>query len=147
MATLYLPHQVNNRFNSNCNMLTEVTSGIRISVVTRYEEKLSSAALESYVFSYHITIENQNDFPVQLLRRHWYVFDSIALNREVEGPGVVGELPVIEAGSYYQYSSACDLRSMRGSMSGFYTMQVLNSKSVMQVNIPKFALEVPYSLN
>lgn len=128
-------------------MLTEVTSGVRISVVTRYEEKLSSAAMESFVFSYHITIENQNDFPIQLLRRHWYVFDSIALNREVEGPGVVGETPVIEPRSYYHYSSACDLRSMRGSMSGFYTMQVIGIKSTMQVNIPKFSLEVPFSLN
>ncbi len=128
-------------------MLTEVTSGVRISVATRYEEKLSSAAMESFVFSYHITIENQNDFPIQLLRRHWYVFDSIALNREVEGPGVVGETPIIESGSYYQYSSACDLRSMRGTMNGFYTMKSLQGNGTLQVNIPKFALEVPFSLN
>ncbi len=128
-------------------MLTEVTSGVRISVVTRYEEKLSSAALESFVFSYHITIENQNDYPVQLLRRHWFVFDSIALNRELEGPGVVGETPIIEPGSYYQYSSACDLRSIRGSMYGYYSMQIPGMKGLIRVNIPKFALEVPYSLN
>jgi len=128
-------------------MLTEVTSGVRISVVARYEEKLSSAALESFVFSYHITIENQNDFPIQLLRRHWFVFDSIALNREVEGPGVIGETPIIEPGSYYQYSSACDLRSMRGNMQGYYTMQTMDKKSTMQVNVPKFSLEVPFCLN
>lgn len=128
-------------------MLTEVTSGVRISVVARYEDKLSSAALESFVFSYHITIENQNEFPLQLLRRHWFVFDSIALNREVEGPGVIGETPIIEPGGYYQYSSACDLRSGRGSMTGYYTMQEVGSRNSIQVNIPKFALEVPFSLN
>lgn len=128
-------------------MLTEVTSRVRISVITRYEENLSSVALESYVFSYHITIENQNDFPIQLLRRHWYIFDSIALNREVEGPGVIGETPIIQPGEFYQYSSACDLRSMRGNMSGFYTVQPVDGKDLMRINIPKFNLEVPYSLN
>lgn len=128
-------------------MLTEVTSGVRISVVARYENNLSSAAMESFVFSYQITIENQNDFPIQLLRRHWFVFDSIALNREVEGPGVVGETPIIQPGEFYQYSSACDLRTIRGTMTGYYTMQALGQRSTMQVNIPKFSLEAPYGLN
>ncbi|MBX7051276.1 MAG: Co2+/Mg2+ efflux protein ApaG [Flavobacteriales bacterium] len=128
-------------------MLTEVTSGIRISVEVRYEENLSSALMESFVFSYHITVENQNDFPVKLLRRHWHIFDSIAIKREVEGPGVVGEMPVIMPGDFYRYSSACDLRSMRGTMSGFYTMQQPGHREFIQVKIPMFSLEVPYSKN
>ncbi len=129
------------------SMLTEVTSGIRISVDCRFEDRLSSPLLDSYVFSYHITIENQNDFPVQLLRRHWFIFDSVAINREVEGPGVVGETPLIQPGEYYRYNSACDLRSMRGTMRGFYMMQQLGKKDCFHVNIPTFKLEVPYSLN
>ncbi|MBL0317286.1 MAG: ApaG domain [Flavobacteriales bacterium] len=104
---------------ASTDMLTEVTSGVRISVEVRYEENLSSALMESFVFSYHITVENQNDFPVKLLRRHWHIFDSIAIKREVEGPGVVGETPLIMPGDFYRYSSACDLRSMRGTMTGF----------------------------
>jgi ApaG protein len=128
-------------------MLTEVTSGVRISVEVRYEENLSSALMESYVFSYHITVENQNDFPVKLLRRHWYIFDSIAIKREVEGPGVVGETPVIMPGEFYRYSSACDLRSIRGTMAGYYTMQQPGKRDFIQVKIPKFTLEVPHSKN
>ena len=31
--------------------------------------------------------------------------------REVEGPGVVGETPVLQPGEEFSYSSACDLRS------------------------------------
>jgi ApaG protein len=128
-------------------MLTEVTSGVRITVSVRYEENLSSALMESFVFSYHITVENQNDFPVKLLRRHWYIFDSVALKREVEGPGVIGETPLIMPGEFYSYSSACDLRSERGTMHGFYTMQRPGEKELLQVKIPKFRLEVPYIQN
>ncbi len=129
------------------DMLTEVTSGIRITVSTRYEENLSSALMESFVFSYHITVENQNDFPVRLLRRHWFIFDSVALKREVEGPGVVGETPLILPGEFYSYSSACDLRSLRGTMAGFYTMQQQGSREFLHVSIPKFSLEVPFCKN
>jgi len=128
-------------------MLTEVSSGIRISVDVRYEENLSSALMDSFVFSYHITIENQNDFPVQLMRRHWFIFDSVAMKREVEGPGVIGETPVIAPGEFYQYSSGCDLRSMRGTMRGFYTMQRPGDRDLLQVNVPKFSLEVPFCMN
>jgi ApaG protein len=128
-------------------MLTEVTSGVRITVAVRYEENLSSPMLESFVFSYHITVENQNDFPVKLLRRHWFIFDSVAMKREVEGPGVVGETPLIMPGEFYSYNSACDLRSLRGTMTGFYTMQRPGERELFQVKVPQFSLEVPYSRN
>lgn len=127
-------------------MLTQVTSNVRITVDSQYEERLSSPLMESFVFSYKITIENQNDFPVQLLRRHWFIFDSYAVHREVEGPGVVGETPVIQPGDFYTYNSACDLRSVRGSMRGFYTMQ-RDGGELIQVAVPKFKLEVPFCMN
>ena len=75
------------------SLLTKTTSGVRITVHPRFEENLSFATEDSFVFSYHITLENQNSFPVKLLRRHWFIFDSVGVNREVEGAGVVGETP------------------------------------------------------
>lgn len=128
-------------------MLTEVTSGIRISVVPRFESGISSPMLDNYVFSYQIIIENQNTYPVQLLRRHWYIFDSAGVKREVEGRGVVGEVPVIMPGEFYSYQSACDLRSLRGTMTGFYSMKKVEEDQLFHVRIPKFRLEVPYGLN
>jgi ApaG protein len=128
-------------------MLTEITEGIRISVEPRYEPSLSSPLMDSFVFSYHITIENQTDAPVKLLRRHWFIFDSCAVKREVEGPGVVGETPLILSGEFYRYNSACDLRSMRGTMEGFYTMQRDGEKKFFRVRIPQFKLEVPFAKN
>ncbi|MFN8777642.1 MAG: Co2+/Mg2+ efflux protein ApaG [Flavobacteriales bacterium] len=128
-------------------MLTEVTEGVRITVESRYEPVLSSPLMDSYVFSYQISICNENEFPVHLLRRHWFIFDSSAIRREVEGPGVVGEQPVIAPGEVYTYSSACDLRSVRGSMRGFYTMSQAGGDAFFRVSVPIFVLEVPYTMN
>ncbi len=128
-------------------MLTEVTSGVEIAVEPRYEPNLSCPLMDQHLFSYHITVMNGNDFPIQLLRRHWYIFDSFAVNREVEGPGVIGEHPIIQPRQSYSYHSACDLRSMRGTMRGFYSMKNLLDEKTFRVNIPLFLMEVPYSLN
>ncbi len=128
-------------------MLTQVTSGVKIAVVPHYEPKLSCPVMEQYLFSYYITIVNGNDFPIQLLRRHWYIFDSFAVNREVEGPGVIGEHPILQPGESYSYQSACDLKSLRGTMRGFYSMRNMQNNDVFRVNVPLFRMEVPYSLN
>lgn len=129
------------------SLLTKTTCGVRITVHPRYEDNLSFAPEESFVFSYHITVENQNDFPVKLLRRHWFIFDSVGVNKEVEGAGVVGETPLIMPGEFFSYSSACDLKSPRGSMHGFYTMQRFGSEELFEVNVPQFNLEAPHSLS
>ena len=72
-------------------MVVAVTEGVKISVFSLFEERMSAAPQGSFVFSYRISIENQNDYPIQLLRRHWFITDSNGLKREIEGPGVVGE--------------------------------------------------------
>lgn len=128
-------------------MQTAVSSGIKVSLETRYEPKFSSPLTDNYVFSYFITIENQNEYAVQLVRRHWFIFDSCGIRREVEGPGVVGEQPVLGPGEFYSYSSACDLLSMRGTMHGFYTMTRIQDQVTFRVEIPRFRMEAPVSLN
>ncbi|MBL0049886.1 MAG: Co2+/Mg2+ efflux protein ApaG [Bacteroidetes bacterium] len=128
-------------------MVTEITKGIRISVNTRYQEEFSSPDNLHFIFSYHIIIENQNEFAVQLLRRHWYIFDSSGEQSEVEGEGVVGEQPVLQPGQIYEYESACNLNTDLGKMHGTYTMVRQSDGAYFEVLIPEFQLIVPYKLN
>ena len=79
-------------------MVTQIPEGVRVSVETVYQSEYSNPAQEHFMFAYKITIENLSDYTVQLMRRHWYIFDSNGTLREVEGEGVVGEQPVIEPG-------------------------------------------------
>lgn len=128
-------------------MLKLTTAGVKIEVLTQYEAGISSPVLNSYVFSYQITIENTNDFPIQLMRRFWDIFDSSGQCREVEGSGVVGEQPFIAPHGTFTYNSACDLKSPRGKMSGYYTMMNHLSDELFIVRVPDFLLEVPFALN
>ena len=126
---------------------TEITNGIKISVDVTYEAAHSQPQQAYYVFSYRISIENKSDQTVQLLRRHWYIFDSVAGWNEVEGEGVVSQQPVLYPDDEYQYESFCPLVSEAGKMRGTYLMQNKSDGSTFEVRIPTFELIAPYRFN
>lgn len=128
-------------------MTKAVTKGIEISIETLYMANQSSPREGHYFFMYEITIENKNDFAMQLLRRHWNIFDSNGDYRVVEGEGVVGETPIIESGEKFTYNSGCNLNTEVGKMGGFYTMKRLVDEKEFEVIIPEFYLIIPGKLN
>ena len=100
-----------------------------------------------YVFTYRISIENNSQHTVQLLRRHWYIHDANTLVREVEGEGVVGQQPVLEAGESHEYVSGCNLKSGMGKMYGNYLMERVIDGKKFKVKIPEFTMFAPFKLN
>lgn len=128
-------------------MVSKISEGVQISVETFYQAEYSNPVNHEFMFAYRITIENHNLFSVKLLDRKWHIFDSDGQNREVEGEGVVGVQPLIEAGKQFQYVSGCNLRTEMGRMHGQYRMENLYSKKLFTVNIPPFEMIVPLKLN
>lgn len=128
-------------------MTTQITDGVKVSVETVYQSDYSNPENEHYMFAYKITIENLSEYTVQLLSRHWYIFDSNGTTREVIGEGVVGEQPTLHAGEVHEYVSGCNLKSDYGSMWGTYGMVRPVDGVDFVVNIPKFTLVAPYRLN
>ena len=128
-------------------MVSKISEGVTISVETFYQTDYSNPEHNEYMFAYRITLENNNTYPVQLLRRHWYIFDSNCIHREVEGEGVIGIQPKINPGEKYQYVSGCNLRTEMGKMHGTYFMENTNTKKTFLVNIPSFEMIVPFKLN
>jgi ApaG protein len=128
-------------------MTSKISEGVRISVETFYQQDYSNPMAGEYMFAYRITIENNNTYPVRLLRRHWHIFDSNGQYREVEGDGVVGVQPTLNPGEQYQYVSGCNLRSEMGKMHGTYLMENLLSKQNFSANIPVFEMQAPFKMN
>jgi ApaG protein len=128
-------------------MVSKVTEGVTVSVETYFQPDYSNPVNGEFMFAYRITIENNNPFPVRLLRRHWHIFDSNASHREVEGEGVVGVQPLINAGEQYQYISGCNLKTEMGKMHGTYLMEDLSQKKQFEVKIPVFDMVVPFKMN
>ena len=128
-------------------MISKISCGIKVSVENFFQPEFSNPLNNEFIFAYKITIANNNLYSVQLLHRHWKIFDSNGTIREVEGSGVVGVQPIIEPGSFYQYMSACDLKSEMGKMQGSYLFQHTTEKSTFNVEIPAFEMYVPDRMN
>ena len=86
-------------------MVAQITDGVKVSVETIYQPEYSNPSNEHFMFAYRIQIENLSPYTVQLMSRHWHIFDSNGSRREVEGEGVVGQQPVISPGEIHEYVS------------------------------------------
>jgi len=119
---------------------------IRISVESAYLDSESDPDDERFVFSYTVTIENLGNTSAQLLNRHWIIIDGNGREQEVKGEGVVGEQPLIEPGTGYQYTSGTMLETPVGIMQGSY--QMLGSNGLLfDAEIKPFTLAIPRVLH
>ncbi len=128
-------------------MIAQITDGVKVSVETVYQPEYSNPENDHFMFAYKVTIQNLGDYSVQLLRRHWHIFDSNGTHREVDGEGVVGLQPIIAPGEQHEYVSGCNLKSDVGSMEGTYQMLREVDGTLFDVEIPKFNLIAPHKLN
>ena len=121
-----------------------ITEGVRITARPAYFAEQSSPEDATYVFAYHIRIENVGADAVQLLRRRWLIHDDLAGDGVVEGDGVVGQQPHIPPGHAHEYSSFCVLKGPTGWMEGSYFL-VRADGSELEARIPRFELSAEVS--
>jgi len=119
---------------------------IEINVQPSYLEQESEPLEQRFVFAYKVRIANHSDEPVRLLLRHWRITDGEGSVREIDGMGVVGEQPLIAQNDEFSYTSGAVLKTSIGYMEGHYVMRT-DSDQEIKVDIPRFRLEQPHSLN
>ena len=115
---------------------------IVVEVTPEYLPGQSEPDNNKFTFAYHIAIRNLGDTPAQLISRHWVITDGNAKVKEVQGPGVVGEKPLIAPGQSFRYSSGVVLDTEVGTMEGSYQM-VSDQGETFDAKIPAFLLSVP----
>ncbi|HEX7153548.1 MAG TPA: Co2+/Mg2+ efflux protein ApaG [Thermoanaerobaculia bacterium] len=127
-------------------MSSTVTRGIRIDVQTEYVAERSEPRASYYFFAYHVTITNDGGETAQLLSREWIITDGDGKVQRVEGPGVVGEQPVLDPGASFEYTSFCPLQTPHGTMHGAYLMRTRAGES-FRAEIEPFTLAMPGVVN
>ena len=128
-------------------MVTQITQGIKITVLTSFEGTYFKNYRLHFAFSYQITIENHSKDSVQLFTRHWEISDSLNNKEVIDGEGVIGKKPVLRPGESHVYSSGCLLSSSFGAMKGYFNMVNFTSTRNFRVAVPTFKLSAPFALN
>lgn len=116
------------------------TLGVIVRVTPTYLAQRSDPAQGRWIWAYEVEIENRRETTIQLLTRHWIITDAQGRVEEVQGPGVVGEQPVIQPGEVHRYTSGCPLGAPSGTMVGSYGV-VDADGAVMEIAIPAFSLD------
>jgi ApaG protein len=122
---------------------SKTTRAIEVTVRPAFLDDQSDPDENRFVWAYRVRIHNKGRETVQLLRRSWRIIDGKGQITEVEGPGVLGEQPVLEAGDVFEYTSGTPLTTPSGFMQGFYRMTISSSGEVFDVAIPAFSLDSP----
>jgi len=119
-----------------------ITDGITVRVAVNFLPDQSRIEAGKWFWVYHIRIENDSEHTVQLLTRHWRIVDGRGAVNHVDGPGVVGEQPVLKPGASHDYVSGCPLTTPTGSMEGHYELR-RDDGQMIRAAIPFFPLAAP----
>lgn len=128
------------------SVFCKVTDEIKVSVAPAYVENQSGGEGQEYVWMYTVQLENNGARTVQLLNRHWKITDAFGRIQEVNGPGVIGEQPVLKPGESFSYTSGTALPTPSGIMMGSYEMED-EAGGRFEVEIPAFSLDSPEQLS
>jgi len=123
-----------------------VTNNVRVEVEAQYAPDRSQPFQSQWFFHYTVRITNEGEQTVQLLSRHWVATDATGRVEEVQGPGVVGEQPVLAPGESFQYTSGWPLKTPTGVLRGTYQM-VGEDSDRFDIEIAPFALREPYTVH
>ena len=127
-------------------MYSKTTKKINISVEPFYLEEQSEPDESHFVWAYKIIINNKGEETVKLVNRYWKIIDSGGNSREVKGPGVVGEQPILNPGEKFEYTSGTPLSTPSGFMEGYYEMETLKG-NIFEAEIPQFSLDSPFIIS
>ncbi len=127
-------------------MSSATTRGIRVDVRSQFLPARSDPARNLWMHAYHVVITNQGQDTVQLRTRHWIITNAEGNQEHVEGPGVVGEQPVLRPGESHEYTSGCPMDTSMGTMHGSYRMRTEDGES-FDAEIAPFTLAEPGTMN
>lgn len=125
-------------------MFHQTTKNILVSVMPAYIDERSKPEEGLYFWAYRVTIKNNSENSIQILKRFWQISNNMGQIETVEGEGIVGEKPHINPGDFYEYTSGCPLNTNSGIMVGQYEAIHQNGKKLM-IDIPAFSLDLPDS--
>ncbi|KAI3430609.1 hypothetical protein D9Q98_005201 [Chlorella vulgaris] len=118
---------------SNCGLPREEKQTEAVTADRAAHKQASGARLEA------------SEETVQLLGRHWLIYDSrgVLIHEVPKGTsGVVGCTPLLEPGACFEYYSGVDLSEPAGSLRGSFQMAVVNPSKPHDKWIRTFDAEV-----
>lgn len=118
------------------DFFTEQTDDITISACPVLMDKSAS----NYVWGYYLCIENNSNDKIQLVGKSWHITDSLGHSYSDDTSGFKGEIPVLEPGECFEFTSTAPLPSSQAVFYGSCKVKNIGQGFVKDIKIPTFCL-------
>lgn len=126
------------------DFVTEQTGDIVVSACPTLIE--SSKESEEFLWGYYLRIENNSNQKICLLGKNWSITDDKGNIFCDNSAGFKGELPELEPGEYFEFSSTAPLNSAHAVFYGSCKIISDKQKTVSEIKIPTFNLNADNDL-
>jgi len=120
-------------------LLTTEAEDIMISAGRELVEK--NVAANKFVWGYYFCIENHSDKRISLLGKNWRITDDKGNNYADDSAGFKGEIPDLEPGEYFEFTSTAPLTSANAVFYGSCKIKAANDE-IKDIRIPTFEMSV-----
>lgn len=120
-------------------LLTAETDDIVISAGRELVEK--NDAGHKFIWGYYFCIENNSDKRIRLLGKDWHITDDKGNSYSDDSKGFKGEIPDLEPGEYFEFTSTAPLSSPHAVFYGSCKIEADND-GVKDIRIPTFQMSV-----
>ena len=116
------------------DFVTTETDDVIISACPQLIDENSSRLM----WGYYMCIENQSNEKIRLVGKNWNITDDRGNHYQDDTVGFKGEIPELEPGEFYEFTSEAPLRSNNAVFYG--SCKIARGAHVKDVKIPTFSL-------
>ena len=121
------------------DVLVSQTDGIVVSAGRMLLDEGNSRS-QNFLWGYYLCIENNTDHKIQLVGKDWNITDEFGTRYSDTSAGFKGELPELEPGEFFEFSSEAPLKSANAVFYGSCKVLAEGQSCVKEVRVPTFSL-------
>ena len=119
-------------------MITTEVDNITISAARKLVEENTA---HQFVWGYYFCIENNSDKRISLIGKNWHITDDKGNNYSDNSTGFKGEIPDLEPGEMFEFTSTAPLSSENAVFYGSCKIKAANDE-IKEIKIPTFEMSV-----
>ena len=95
-----------------------------------------------YMWGYYLCIENNSSQKIRLVGKDWNITDDRGNLYHDSSAGFKGEMPELEPGEYFEYTSYAPLKAQNAVFYGSCKVEAEGTSGAKNIRVPTFSLSM-----
>ena len=112
-------------------------------IITAGTELVDAHTENGFLWGYYFCIENNSDEKITLVGKNWNITDELGNRFFDNTEGFKGEIPEIEPGEFFEFSSTAPLKAANAVFHG--SCRIMKNKVVEDIKMPILQFNASYN--